>query len=294
MKNISFFVIFLVFFFSHVSVGALENVKTSFKKGDGRLVIYSYHLDELIDVAFRKDGKYEKKAIKRIENIFRSRLDNKIHPIDIELIELIDLLQDHFHADQIELISGYRSTALNKKLKEEGKGVANESLHMKGQAADIHIDEIDEAELAKYARSLNVGGVGYYPDFDFVHIDTGRIANWNAKVKGKRKLIGINPNECIRVTTDKNKYHIGDRIQINIENIAKNNMTNKSSFLVEFFRRGKWKKSNVINVKDFNVKIVSNNSHWIADKKTELGRYRIKIKTTQCELPSISNEFYIR
>ena len=33
-------------------------------------------------------------------------------------------------------------------------------------------------ELRDAALSLRAGGVGYYPDSQFVHLDTGRVRSW--------------------------------------------------------------------------------------------------------------------
>jgi uncharacterized protein YcbK (DUF882 family) len=35
------------------------------------------------------------------------------------------------------------------------------------------LEQVHEAALA-----LKMGGVGYYPDADFVHIDVGRVRRW--------------------------------------------------------------------------------------------------------------------
>lgn len=49
------------------------------------------------------------------------------------------------------------------------KNAAPNSLHTKGRAVDFHIDGVAPAEIAKYAESIGVKGIGLYDDF--VHID---------------------------------------------------------------------------------------------------------------------------
>ena len=66
----------------------------------------------------------------------------------------------------------------NKLLRSNSKGVASKSLHMKGQALDIRLKGLKTRKLRKIAVSLQKGGVGYYPQSDFVHIDTGRVRIW--------------------------------------------------------------------------------------------------------------------
>jgi uncharacterized protein YcbK (DUF882 family) len=49
---------------------------------------------------------------------------------------------------------------------------------MQGRAIDIRIDGIDCRHLRNAALALRGGGVGYYPDSDFVHLDTGKYRSW--------------------------------------------------------------------------------------------------------------------
>ena len=79
------------------------------------------------------------------------------------------------------MISGYRSAATNALLRERGgatSGVAPHSLHMVGQAIDIRVPGIRLERLRDAAKSLKIGGVGYYPASDFVHVDIGRVRYW--------------------------------------------------------------------------------------------------------------------
>jgi uncharacterized protein YcbK (DUF882 family) len=77
-----------------------------------------------------------------------------------------------------EIISGYRSPATNRKLRKHSKGVAKSSLHMVGRAIDIRLPGCSLANLRKAAASMKGGGVGYYPQSDFIHVDTGRVRYW--------------------------------------------------------------------------------------------------------------------
>ncbi|HEV3484974.1 MAG TPA: DUF882 domain-containing protein, partial [Vicinamibacterales bacterium] len=57
-------------------------------------------------------------------------------------------------------------------------GVASKSLHMVGKAIDIRVPGVKLDHVRGAARSLKLGGVGYYPDSNFVHVDTGRVRYW--------------------------------------------------------------------------------------------------------------------
>ena len=57
-------------------------------------------------------------------------------------------------------------------------GVAKASLHTFGKAIDIRLPGRKLSGLRTAALSLQMGGVGYYPSSDFIHLDTGRVRFW--------------------------------------------------------------------------------------------------------------------
>jgi uncharacterized protein YcbK (DUF882 family) len=49
---------------------------------------------------------------------------------------------------------------------------------MVGQAIDIRLGGVELTSLRDAALGLAIGGVGYYPGSDFVHVDVGRVRRW--------------------------------------------------------------------------------------------------------------------
>lgn len=88
----------------------------------------------------------------------------KVDPI---LLIKLELLRQYIDTPII-VNSGYRCTVHNKNV----GGVEN-SLHLKGKAADITVSNKDKfLELVYWAGYVfKNNGVGYYPNF--VHVDTG-------------------------------------------------------------------------------------------------------------------------
>jgi uncharacterized protein YcbK (DUF882 family) len=76
------------------------------------------------------------------------------------------------------LVSGYRSPETNAMLRSRSGGVARNSLHMKGQAADLRLGSRSVAQVAKAAAACNAGGVGRYSRSNFVHMDCGAVRSW--------------------------------------------------------------------------------------------------------------------
>ncbi len=147
--------------------------------GDGLITLHNLHLDEVLAIHYKNpDGSYNFMAVDEINQVLRCRMTQEVHPMSLELIALVDQIQDHFGGKQIEVISGYRSPEFNKQLFNTGHKVAKQSQHMQGHAMDIRIEGVPTKELREYAVSLNVGGVGFYPHDEFVHVDVGRVRYW--------------------------------------------------------------------------------------------------------------------
>lgn len=89
--------------------------------------------------------------------------------IDDKLVNFVQKIRTHFRKPTT-INSGYRCSKHNAKI-----GGASKSKHVYGQAADIVVEGVSPKEVAKYAESIGVLGIGLYntdKDGHFVHIDT--------------------------------------------------------------------------------------------------------------------------
>lgn len=286
---------FLAFIcFSSVSLAAPPNIR-----GDGKLAVFNYHTEKYEDVTFREGSKYDAQALAKLEEVFAGR-DGVKGKIDRRLFDLIDNIQDHFCAETVELISGYRSPALNKTIRTNGGGAIEKSLHMQGVASDIHLDEANEQNVFEYTKSLQAGGVGLYENNLFVHVDLGPKRYWSDRKLSERTLIGTenNPNNEWILTTDKNEYTGGDRVSIQIKNNAykKLKMNTKRAYF-ELFRKGKWAVHEKIAL-DGKLKKLSPSETgevvWQIPSDALPGKYRLVFFPSGKSVPAYSNEFYLR
>lgn len=146
------------------------------------LSLFNTHTGERLKTAYCCDGKYEPAALEQINHILRDFRANEVKPIDPALLDLLHELGGTLETDQpFHIISGYRSPHTNQMLRTRGgadTGVASRSLHMVGKAIDIRVPGVALDHLRGAARSLKIGGVGYYPSSNFVHVDTGRVRFW--------------------------------------------------------------------------------------------------------------------
>ena len=83
-----------------------------------------------------------------------------MHP---RLVEIVARVADHFHASEIEVISGYRARPYG----------APHSKHFLGRAMDIHVPGVKSKVVAAWVwQNFRHVGVGYYPKQEFVHVDS--------------------------------------------------------------------------------------------------------------------------
>jgi uncharacterized protein YcbK (DUF882 family) len=142
------------------------------------LSLQHLHTDERLAITYFSDGSYLPQAIAEIERVLRDFRTGESHPIDIDLLDTLHALVDFCGGGAVQVICGYRSPATNAQLQATTEGVAPNSLHMEGRAVDVRLRGCDTARLRDAALALGRGGVGYYPQSDFIHLDTGRVRHW--------------------------------------------------------------------------------------------------------------------
>jgi uncharacterized protein YcbK (DUF882 family) len=299
MKRLVFVTVFVVLLGALFLPCALAG--DSPPRGTGRISLFNYYTGEHAEIAYREGGRINPSALKEIARFMRSRGDDAVHAIDPRLIELLDRIQQHFGAETIEIISGYRSPKFNGSLRDEGRNVAKESLHLQGMAADIHIDEVDEAALFDYVKSLHAGGAGIYPRYFFVHVDVGPVRTWGEAAAPARELIGTqnNPNPAWAAVTDKNVYRPGDEVAVKITNNEYGSQRFATNVWYERFRKGQWAEHESIEKDGKTTKLEQGESAayaWKLPAGQPLGKYRLVFFASK-DLslpPAYSNEFYVR
>lgn len=158
--------------------------------GDGIITMYRPDKDERITIHYKdNEDRLRNDELAKLNYFFRCRLTGEVHDIDPKLIHILDMIQDHFGAKELKIISQYRSPTRNAMMRREGRGVAKNSLHMQGMAADIEIDGVPASQIRDYAYSLKRGGTGFYGNNSFIHVDTGRVRTWGFVPTDKRAIM---------------------------------------------------------------------------------------------------------
>jgi hypothetical protein len=105
-------------------------------------------------------------------------------PIDDKLVEYLQKIRDHFGA-KVSIACGHRCEKHNA----EVENAAKKSRHIYGMAADIKVDGVKPIEVARFAESMGVKGIGHYDTF--VHIDTRTEKSfWYSHAQVRRTTFG--------------------------------------------------------------------------------------------------------
>ncbi|MFV0438890.1 MAG: YcbK family protein [Desulfopila sp.] len=160
------------------TVPVLRDDKKHSPRQNRPITLVNTHTQE--EFQLRYSGKSCPPAIRRsLYSFLRDYRTGDVHPIDFRLMDILYTIQRETGSKGIyEVISGYRSPRSNALLRNRSRGVAKNSLHLKGQAIDVRLTDLPTRELRNVAISLKAGGVGYYAQSDFVHIDTGKVRSW--------------------------------------------------------------------------------------------------------------------
>ena len=153
-----------------------------FLRGSGdirRIRMYSGRTGERIDMIYWIEGKYIKDAVKEVNYFMRDWRTDGVKSMDLRTVDIMAAAHNLMDVNEpYMLLSGYRSPKTNAMLRSRSRGVAKNSLHMKGQAADLRMSSRSVSQMARAAKACQGGGVGKYSRSNFVHMDCGVVRTW--------------------------------------------------------------------------------------------------------------------
>lgn len=155
-----------------------------FLRGAGdmrRIKMYSGRTGESIDTVYWIDGKYIRESLNEINIFMRDWRTGTAIGIDPRAIDVAAASHRLMGTNEpYMMLSGYRSPQTNAMLRRSSSGVARNSLHMVGKAADLRMKSRSVNQMFQAAKACNSGGVGKYSRSNFVHMDCGPIRTWGA------------------------------------------------------------------------------------------------------------------
>lgn len=145
-----------------------------------RLRMYHLHTLESIDIVYKRGDEYISSAMDQLDHFLRDHRTGDVIELNPHVFDLLHDLTVALGRPNtvIDIVCGYRTPWSNEFLRRTTSGVAEHSLHMEGEAVDIRIPGVPTAQLRNVALGLHRGGVGYYPESRFVHVDVGRVRRW--------------------------------------------------------------------------------------------------------------------
>jgi uncharacterized protein YcbK (DUF882 family) len=163
-------------------LGANDALQNASAEGDTRTLSFHHvHTGEDITVTFKRNGRYDDAALKKLDWFMRDWRKEKSTHMDPHLFDLLWEAYREVGATQpIDVVCGYRSPETNAMLRARSSGVAQFSQHINGQAMDFFIPGVPLEKIREVGLRLQRGGVGFYPTSGspFVHMDTGTIRHW--------------------------------------------------------------------------------------------------------------------
>jgi uncharacterized protein YcbK (DUF882 family) len=168
-------------FLQTAACGALSCAASPVLAGiDRRSVSFVHtHTGEQLNAVYFRNGAYDQTTLLRVAYTLRDFRNGDVHMIDPMLLDALFELQVRADHDKpYQIISAYRSPKTNAELRKQSHGVAEHSMHIEGRAIDIRVAGVATKKLRDHALAMARGGVGYYPDENFLHVDTGRIRTW--------------------------------------------------------------------------------------------------------------------
>jgi len=155
---------------------------TSFLHSAGdvrRISMRNQRTGETIDTIYWIEGEYINPALKEISYFMRDWRREEVINYDRRNIDI--LAASHRLLETTEpytLLSGYRSPKTNAMLRSNNRGVASNSYHIKGMAADVRLKSRSVSQLTAAGKACKSGGIGRYNGSNFVHMDSGPIRTW--------------------------------------------------------------------------------------------------------------------
>jgi uncharacterized protein YcbK (DUF882 family) len=153
-----------------------------FLRGAGdirRIAMHSGRTGERLETIYWIEGEYIAEAVREINMHMRDWRTGEAVQMDLRTIDIMSASHNLMDArEPYLLLSGYRSPKTNAMLRSRSRGVAKNSLHMKGQAADLRLKSRSVGQIARAAASCSAGGVGRYSGSNFVHMDCGVVRTW--------------------------------------------------------------------------------------------------------------------
>lgn len=183
----------------------------AFASAPRRLKLYNAHTKETFGGPYRDLLGPIPSAMSDLARFLRDHHSGAVGPIYVETIDILADVMSTAGQSRATVLSAYRTASTNRKLADRLYGVAEKSQHVNGRAIDVTFDS-KLAYAAEAARGLKRGGVGWYPNSHFLHLDSGPVRSWTLGGKGLTR--GFDAQAVISGTAKKRPYTLKERAML--------------------------------------------------------------------------------
>jgi uncharacterized protein YcbK (DUF882 family) len=149
----------------------------AFPTGERRLMLKNAHTGETFSGLYRDATGPLPSAVSDLAVFLRDFHVDKCGPVDIDLLDFLANVMAVAGQRSATVLSAYRTRETNERLRATMFGVAEQSQHLLGRAIDVTFDSrLVGAKQA--ALVMKRGGVGWYPNSHFMHLDSGPPRSW--------------------------------------------------------------------------------------------------------------------
>ena len=153
-----------------------------------RLKLRNAHTGETFTGPYRDECGPIANAMADLSAFLRDHHSGEVIDYDVGAIDFLAAVMDAVGATEATVLSAYRTKATNAMLARTVFGVADNSQHIYGRALDFYLPARLDVAM-ETARAMQRGGVGWYPQSHFIHLDSGPLRNWDLGGKGFERLL---------------------------------------------------------------------------------------------------------
>ena len=153
-----------------------------------RLRLVNAHTGESFSGAYRDAAGPIPAAMEELSSFLRDFHSGEKIAYDVAALDFLADVMAAVGARQATVLSAYRTRETNEMLARTTFGVADNSQHIYGKALDIYLPARLDVAM-ETARAMRRGGVGWYPNSHFIHLDSGPVRNWDLGGAGFERLL---------------------------------------------------------------------------------------------------------
>jgi len=153
-----------------------------------RLNLVNAHTRETFNGPYRDANGPIAAAMDDLSEFLRDFHCGETIAIDVAMLDFLATVMDSVGASRASVLSAYRTRETNEMLRRTTFGVAEHSQHIYGRAVDFTLSaRLDDA--MEMARAMQRGGIGWYPQSHFIHLDSGPVRNWTLEGAGFEQML---------------------------------------------------------------------------------------------------------